>query len=459
MRLIARYAKECDDYFEVITLFDREKSVDKLDKKSPSMESLTAQYPSAIWFERKIADDFGISFFNSFDTRPLVHQEYFPLKIYPMRKEFRKKELTFSKYRPYQYEAIEGDGVFQVAVGPIHAGIIEPGHFHFSQEGEKMLHQEVRHFYKYRGIEKMVEEISLKEARPIIEKISGNETIAYQIAFIDICFQSIQKEYPSKLKYYHYFLLELERLIHHFTDLGFIPNDAGFSTALAYCSTISENLRRLMKHLTNHRFGFGAITTTVVTINNDYVKEMLLKVEKDIEWFEDWIMDIPSLWDRFDTTGILTKEDAKSYGTVGVMARASGLEIDCRIKNKIYQESGFKSLSQKSGDVGARFLQRIEEVKSSLTMMHAFLKKIEKYEEKIEDETSIDGDYHTFIESSIGELFMSIDIKENKIERFFVRDASHVNWQVLHTMMLRDIIADFPLINKSCDLSYAGNDL
>jgi len=455
MRFIARYAKERGRVFEITTVYDTEVKKEQVDKEKPVIGTLSHEHPAALWFERKMQDDFGIIVEDAFDKRPLVHQEQFPKHVHPMRKDFHAKELECSEFQPYNYEVINGDGVFHVSVGPIHAGIIEPGHFHFSQAGERMLHLEVRHFYKYRAIEKMLEGKTLHEAKPIIERISGNESIAYQICWRDIVLQASQQELPLALQKRHAFLLELERIIHHLTDLGFIPNDGGFGAALAFGSKLAEDARRKMKEITGHRFGFGAIDFENKFVDTASLYEWLHGMQESIEYFEDWIIDIPSLWDRFDTTGVLSLKKAVKYDSVGVVARASGLATDRRL-NAFYLQHGFELSSEISGDVAARFKVRISEVKNSLKMMHNLLE---------EDTTALhiksvdDGEYVSFTESSIGELFMAIDIKEGVIERFFVRDASFMNWQALHVMMRKDIIADFPLINKSCDLSYAGNDL
>ena len=455
MRFIARYAKELEESFEIVTVYEDEIQKEQISKDTPSIKTLVKIHPAAIWFERKMQDDFGIVVEDTFDKRPLVHQERFPKDIHPLRKSFQDKSLQEGEYVAYKYEAIKGDGVFQVAVGPIHAGIIEPGHFQFSQAGEEMLHLEVRHFYKNRGIEKMLEGKNLFEAKPIIERISGNESIAYQICWRDIVLQATGDKLPLALQKRHAFLLELERLIHHLTDLGFIPNDAGFGAALAYASKLAEDARRKMREFTRHRFGFGAIGFTNSFIDIASTREWLQELRESVVYFQEWIMDVPSLWDRFDTTGVLPLKKALKYGCVGVVARASGVANDRRI-NPFYLEHGFVMASEVSGDVGARFKVRLEEVHNSILMMENFLE---------EDDTELslqdlqDGEYSSFCESSIGELFMIVDIKDGLIERFFVRDPSFINWQALHIMMRKDIIADFPLINKSCDLSYAGNDL
>jgi hypothetical protein len=310
MRFIARYAKELQHDFEVVTVYEETVETEHIAKEQPYIKTLAKKYPAAIWFERKMQDDFGIIIQDAFDKRPLVHQERFPKNIHPLRKDFKDKELAETDCTPYKYEAINGDGVFQVAVGPIHAGIIEPGHFQFSQAGEEMLHLEVRHFYKNRGIEKMLEGKTLHEAKPIIERISGNESIAYQICWRDIYLQATQQELPLAIKKRHALLLELERVIHHLTDLGFIPNDAGFGAALAYASKLSEEARRKMKELTGHRFGFGAIGFENHFIDTATFSEWLHELEASMDFFEEWIIDIPSLWDRFDTTGRLPLKKA-----------------------------------------------------------------------------------------------------------------------------------------------------
>jgi len=458
MRVIAKYAKDLKTHFEVITVYDEEVIKESIPKENPKIKTVMRKHPCCIWFERKIRDDFGIQIEDAFDKRPLLHHERFPQDIYPMRKDFIQKEIDFTDFVPYIYETIGGDGVFEVSVGPIHAGIIEPGHFHFSQAGEDILHQEIRHFYKYRAIEKMLEGKTLFEAKKIVSRISGNESIAYQIALRDITLDATKMALPTSLRVEHAILLELERLIHHFTDLGFIPNDAGFASALAYCSKLSEDTRRVMFRLTNHRFGFDTIGFEKLNFDIPYLKDFMDKLDKEIDFFENWIMDIPSLWDRFDSTGVLSKENAQQYDCVGVVARASGIAIDRR-DNKFYRSYGFEICTQKSGDVGARFQVRLCEVKNSIKMIKRFIEDYRQNSMVLKNGDIKDGEYFSFVESSLGEVFMTIEITSGKIERFFVRDPSFINWQVVHRMMPNNIIADFPLINKSCDLSYAGNDL
>ncbi len=454
MRFIARFAQDLENEFEIIDVYDKKIDKKRIDKKNPKIGTITHIYPAAIWFERKIKDDFGIIFENSFDNRPLVHHERFP-NIHPMLKNFKQTSIPFSSFKSYKYEAISGDGIFEVGVGPIHAGIIEPGHFHFSQEGEAILHLEVRHFYKYRGIEKMLENRHPLNGWEIVERISGNESIAYQLAYLEILAKATKQELNEDIKKYGAIMLEMERIAHHLTDLGFIPNDAGFAPALSFCSILAEDTRKIMQQISGHRFGFESVRGEAKNFDKDILKKFLEYLKKEMNFLQEWIIEIPSLWERLDTTGILKTKKAKKYSCVGTLARASGILIDRR-ENNFYKTHGWKIQTQSKGDVAARFNIRLQEIFNSIEIINSLLDfspanmKFNKF---------YDGEYFSFVESSLGEIMLYCKIKDEKIYRFFARDPSFINWQALHLMMPGNIIADFPLINKSCDLSYAGSDL
>ncbi len=454
MRLIARFALEENEGLEVLTVYADRTERMRLEADE-RIDSIAGRHPAAIWFERKLHDDFGIAVDGAFDSRPLLHHERWP-KLHPMRKHFDARTVLSSHpFKPYPYETVAGDGVFEVSVGPIHAGIIEPGHFHFSQAGEDMLHQEVRHFYKYRGIEKMLEGKTLEQAWPIVSRISGNASMAYQHALRDIAFAAANKPRSDRDRGYGALLLELERIIHHLTDLGFIPNDAGFGAALAYASMRAEEARRLMRRLTGHRFGFDALRDTVPGADAEAVRTFVRTLREQMRWFEAWITDIPSLLDRFDTTGVLTRFKALKYNTVGVVARASGVALDRR-DDDFHRARGFETVTDDRGDVAARFTVRLRELFVSLEMME---KLLDGAQESLPDTSDASGEFEAYSEGALGELYLFVQLNNGRITRFFARDPSFMNWQALHLMMPGNIIADFPLINKSCDLSYAGNDL
>ncbi len=455
-RLLARFAQEVDTAVEIVTIYEKA-GIQKELVDEEYFLSLQSTHPSSAWFERKIHDDFGLKIAKGYDNRPFWQHETMP-SITAMKKSFQATSQIerSTTPQPYRYKTIKGEGVFQVSVGPIHAGIIEPGHFHFSQAGEQILHLDIRHGYKYRGIEKMCEGKSLDALFPLLSRVSGNESIAYQIALYQLKEQALKKEITPNLT--HAILLELERLVHHCTDIGFIPNDAGFGAALSMASLLAEESKRILFTLTQSRFGFESIGKDIALQHKkNELQTYIDKMNSEIQWFENWIMDIPSLWDRLDTTGILTAKQALLYDTVGVVARASGLKLDRR-DSSFYRHYGYALQREKKGDVAARFILRIKEIKNSLKIIENMLNDVTEYQ-IIEEKTYHDGEYLSYVESSIGELMMYLKLKEGVVERLFIRDPSFINWQVLHLMMPRDIIADFPLINKSCDLSYAGADL
>ncbi len=456
-RLIARFVIERPDHFELVTRYDTEIVRDRLDKAQPQTASILRQHPAANWFERKAQDDYGVQFVGSYDTRPLVQHEHIAPGQHPLRADFNAEALeTLQTPRDYPWEVVGGDTTYEIAVGPIHAGIIEPGHFHFSQAGEHMLHQEVRHFYKWRGIERMLQGKALAAARPIIERISGHSAIAYQWAWAHIGAQASGESLSEGQQAWLALLLEVERLAHHLNDLGFIPNDAGFAAALAWASALTEQTRRLLKTLTDHRFGFGAAALGKA-LDHNAVRAYCAQLRDELNRFADWIDGIPSLWDRLDTTGKLKRTQALQYDVVGVVARASGVALDRRSEQACYQALDFVAHTHEKGDVAARFRQRLVEAQQSVRLIEGLLPMAQPT--SLAFDALQDGFYDTFVESALGELYMAVEIENGVIGRYFSRDPSFMNWQALHLMMPGNIIADFPLINKSCDLSYAGNDL
>ena len=455
-RLIARFVVETPQAFHLKTRYDKGWELESLDKAAPEAKSLLHKHPAANWFERKAYDDFGVVFRGSYDTRPLIAHEHIQPHQFPMHHSFQSAELATQEPIPYPYEIVGGDTTYEIAVGPIHAGIIEPGHFHFSQAGEAILHQEVRHFYKYRAIEKMLEGKSLDQAWSIISRISGHSSLAWQWAFAEAIAASGELRVPQAWRFSAALLLELERVAHHLTDLGFIPNDAGFAAALAWATSLAEQTRRQMKLLTGHRFGFEALWRGQ-PLKMAGLQVFVSRLKDELARFSQWIEGIPSVWDRLDTTGRLSLTDAKAYDVVGLMARASGVAVDCRAQDSLYQALGFEVIPQSKGDVAARFRQRLAEVAQSLDLIEALLPEVSSnwaFEWPMPT-----GEGEAVVESVLGELFVWLSVKEGRIERFYARDPSFINWQALHLMMPGNIIADFPLINKSCDLSYAGSDL
>jgi Ni,Fe-hydrogenase III large subunit len=452
MRLIARFAKEQKEYFEIITVYDVRTIKERINKITPALVSIAQEHPSAVWFERKITDDFGIEILYSNDKRPLVKHEHFPKDIYPMRKAFQKLSLE-SKSE----EVDASDGNHGVILGPTHPYHLESSQFQLFERNSEVLHFETMPFYKYRAIEKMLEGMTLDEAKPIIERISGTSSIAYQLAYLDIQLQASKRILPQGIKREHLFLLELERVINHLNDMAMMCRFIDFLEGSYFFRKLLELAREAMNTLTGHRFGFGAVDLSKTNRKLNKIHEFIDHLEKELLWFEKWMKSKPSFWKALVEQGLISKEDALAFGLVGTVARSTGISLDRREEDRgLYHEYGFISAYENRGDASSRFKIRLIEIHTSLGMMHKVL------EPKVLPffiGTIKDGEYYSYIEGSGGEVMMYMELKDEKINRFFLRDPSFLNAQILSRCLKNSNIDALGLIIKSIPLSFSANDL
>ena len=451
MRLIARFAQEKEDFFEIITVYDESTIKERLNKKTPSLISIAHAYPAAVWFERKIQDDFGIEILYSNDERPLVKHEHFPSNIFPMRKDFLDVDVEHEKIN--QLATDENHGVITDCSHPFH---LESSQFQVFDKDESILHFEMMTFYKYRGIEKMVEGLSLEEARPIVERISASSTIAYQTAFLDIKLQSSKKSLPKKIKKRHMFLLELERTINHLTDLSVLCQLVNFEDGTAFFVKFVGEGREIMQKITGHRFGFSSLLVDVKFLNMDEANDFLLRLGKELLEFTDWIEKKDKILLNTLLLGQISKSKVIDYGLVGIMARCSGIRLDRREYSDAYTNHDFHISLEEGGDTFSRFNIRITEVLTSLRMMRSLVSNdiITFY-----IGTPVDGEYYSYVESSAGELMMYISLKNGLIERFFVREPSFLNAQALPSIIKNSDVSTLGLIMKSIPLNISAIDL
>ena len=451
MRLIARFAKEQTEYFEIITVYDVRTIKERINKLTPTLVSIAQEHPSATWFERKITDDFGIEILYSIDKRPLVKHEQFPKDLYPMRKNFEKLSVESNS------EILEPTkGNHGVILGPIHPYHLESSQFQLFERNNEILHFESMPFYKYRGIEKMVEGLTLEEAKPIIERISGTNTIAYQLAYLDIQLQASKRQLPETLKREHMFFLELERIMNHLNDMAMMCRFIDFLEGASFFMKLLEEGRETMKRLTGHRFGFGAIDLSKSSVELEKGSDFLSHLEKELLWFEKWMKSKPSFWKSLVQQGIITKDDALSFGLVGIIARSMAIDLDRRDDNSLYKEYGFIPACENIGDTSSRFKIRLTEIHTSVRMIRKILNnKVLPFFLG----TKKDGEYYAYIESSAGEVMMYVELKDGKINRFFLRDPSFLNAQILSRCLKNSEIDALGLIIKSIPLSFSANDL
>lgn len=451
MRLIARFAQEKEEFFEIITVYDERTIKEQLEKKTPVLISISKDYPVAVWFERKIQDDFGIQILDTNDSRPLVKHEHFPDKIFPMRKEFSSNVVEHSKIDISDEEPNDG-----VIIGPTHTYHLESSQFQLFEKDETILHFELMPYYKYRGIEKMLEGLTLEAAREIVERISASESIAYQTAFLDIELQAVKKTLPEIIRKRHIFLLELERIINHLTDLSVLCQLLKFDDGAEFFIKHVNEGRIAMKKLTGSRFGFSSIRVDSNFLDMDDIYEFLLLLEKELGKFEKWIVQRDKLLEKTLLLGKISKEKVIEYGLVGIMARSRGIHLDRRGENAFYAQHDYHINTEESGDTFSRFNIRVSEIFTSLRMMKSLVKNnILPFFLG----TAIDGEYYSYVESSAGEVMMYMALKDGVIERFFLRDPTLLNAQALPFCIKDSKVSDLSLIIKSIPLNISAIDL
>lgn len=431
--------------------------------------SITPHIHAAKWYEREIRDMFGLIPQGHPDLRRLVRHEHWPKGTHPLKKDFRWDTVLERAQGEYAFRHIEGEGVFEVPVGPIHAGIIEPGHFRFSVAGEPIMQLELRHFWKHRGVEKLFEQRTLMDAVSLAERVSGDTTVGHALAYCQAVETLLGIEVPVRARYLRSLFLELERLHNHLGDIGAICNDTAYVLAHAHCGRLKERLMQLNDRLTGSRFLRGVVCVGGVSLDlaDGQLAEVtaeLNAIEPDFSELERIIFANASLTDRLETTGVLREEIARDHAVVGVVGRASGMDRDIRRDRPFaaYGELDPKVVLYRYGDVRARLRVRMDEVHESIRLVRAVRARIPQgpvaaapSREPKPGEWALSA-----VEGWRGEiLYMVMAGEQGLIHRCKVRDPSFVNWPAIQWAVLGNIIPDFPLINKSFNLSYAGNDL
>lgn len=431
--------------------------------------SITPHIHAAKWYEREIRDMFGLIPVGHPDMRRLVRHEHWPKGSHPLKKDFQWNTVLERAHGQYAFRQIEGEGVFEVPVGPIHAGIIEPGHFRFSVAGEPIMQLEVRHFWKHRGVEKLFEQQALTAATPLAERVSGDTSVGHSLTYCQAVETLLGIDVPRRARYLRSLFLELERLHNHLGDVGAICNDTAYALAHAHCSWMKEQLMQLNDRLSGSRFlrgvmAVGGVTNDVSAIQRGDVIEVLNGIETDFSELESIIFANASLTDRLETTGVLTERTAWDHAVVGVVGRASGIDQDVRRDHPFaaYDELSPKVALYRYGDVRARMRVRMDEIHESIRLIRKIPHNIPEGPLVAAPARSPHpGEWAlSAVEGWRGEiLYFVMAGEDGRIHRCKVRDPSFVNWPAIQWAVVGNIIPDFPLINKSFNLSYAGNDL
>ncbi|SDG84816.1 Ni,Fe-hydrogenase III large subunit [Selenomonas sp. WCT3] len=433
-------------------------------------ESLTPILPAAAWYEREIQDMFGLVPVGHPDPRPLVLHETFPKDFHPLRKQTDRAASPRAKAgegSEIRMSVAHGEGIYEVPVGPIHAGIIEPGHFRFSQAGESMLQLDAKLFFTHRGLEKIMEGKTPQEALPIVERICGACSIANTWSFCQAVEKIAGVTVPKRAQIIRTLLMEIERITNHIGDCGNIPAGVGFAPAISLGGRTKEMMMRLQERLAGNRFLRGVIVPGGVAMDigaslQQDIRETLAKAEKNMADLAKMFAEQENFQNRINTTGIVRHQTAVDLAMVGVGARASSFAHDSRrdFAYGCYPGLEFAVVTQKSGDVAARLAVRIEEFQESLRMVSQLLDMLAVDETPLWVEiTKAAGEDWGISESARGSNFQYVALdSDGRIDRIFVRSASYPNWPALPIAVQGDIIPDFPLINKSFELCYACLD-
>ncbi len=429
-----------------------------------SFDSLTAITEKFHMFEREIGEQYG-----------LKAKEHPWWKMVRYHQNCTGKtdvfENNYSEDIPgnYPYFTVEGEGVHEVAVGPVHAGIIEPGHFHFQCFGERVFHLEIQLGYQHRGVEHLLQTVPMKRLPIIGETIAGDTSIGHGLCMAQGIEALTDLQVDDGAKVIRTLALELERIANHIGDLGALSLDVAFGPPAAYFGRIRGEYLNLSQILGGNRFGRGLIRPGGVTKvmgeeQRNLIQNKINELTPEVEHVNDLIFSSPSVRARFDNTGTVSQENAEKIGMVGYAGRACGLPYDARVAfpTECYADLPANSNNRIEGDVGSRAEVRREEIMHSFDLVHAMLARSTEAEKYTHQDIQLAPDSFvvTVNEAWRGEASHCIlTDSQGDILRYKVKDPSFHNWTGLALSLREQGISDFPLCNKSFNLSYCGFDL
>lgn len=431
--------------------------------------SITPDVPAAHWYEREIHDLLGLKPIAHPDLRPLVMHGGWPRDLHPLRKDFDLKTWPArTPDPPFAFRGVEGGGVAEVPVGPIHAGIIEPGHFRFSAMGETVLRLEAQLFYTHRGLEKRAEGMSLQHGLFLAERICGACALSHAIAYAQAVERLTRTPVPARADYLRSIALELERLYNHVGDVANLCAGAAFAFGNTQGMRLKEQLMRLNERVWGHRFlrGIAALGGVRRDLGREQLSDILRSLAHlESEWQEivEVMLGNGIFMDRLRETGVLDGEVARSLGAVGVTARACGIDTDLRrdMPYAAYAGLHWRVPVYKAGDVAARMQVRLVETFESLDLIRQLVDALPAGPIQAEELHSAPAYARAigYVESPRGaDLHFLMAGEQGEVYRYMVRSASYPNWALVPYAVPGNLVADFPLINKSFELCYACLD-
>jgi len=427
------------------------------DQKFPSVGAL---HPAAIRLERAVHSLYGYEPIGAPDSRP-----WLDLGFWDVQHPLGARSAPPQARPPYDFLPVEGEALHQIPVGPVHAGIIEPGHFRFTASGETVVRLEQRLGYVHKGIESLMTGASIERAAKLAARSSGDSTVAYGIAFAHAVEAALRIEPPPRARYLRALMAELERLANHLGDIGAICNDASFSIMHAHCGILREHVLRASAASFGHRLMMdrvvpGGVTTDLTPDGAAQIRNALQEIRRRLPQLVNLYDNTASLQDRTVGTGIVRTEWVQQFGVGGFVGRASGRIFDARKTPGYapYDSLDFSVPIFAEGDVNARVWVRIREVEQSLSLVEQIIRHLQDGPIAVAAEGGA-GEGLGFAEAFRGDVLVSVRIDGGKIARCHLRDPSWFQWPLLEAAIEGNIVADFPLCNKSFNCSYSGHDL
>ena len=430
---------------------------------------LSRAFACAARMQRAMADLSGLQAQGSTDTRPWLAHGLWGAGPAPLKHGAAPTSASPGTLpADYPFVRVEGDAVHEIAVGPVHAGIIEPGHFRFSVVGEKVLRLEEHLGYVHKGIERRFTELAPLDAYRLAGRISGDSTVACAWAYAMALESAWRIEVPERATWLRALMLERERIANHLGDLGALGNDAALAFGLAQFSRLREDWQRLSGTAFGHRLMMDAVVPGGVAQDltaplRDRMLAQCDAIEREVQTLRTVYDEHAGLQDRFLGTGRVTPSLAAQLGLTGLAGRASGQAFDLRRDQRWapYDRFSVAVATQQGGDVAARVALRFDEVFESLRLVRALCAGLPQGGWRTEPRAPAQASFGAgWVEGWRGEVLVALEVgAEGRIVRCHGHDPSWQNWPVLEHAVIGNIVPDFPLINKSFNLSYSGHDL
>ncbi len=475
-RWVAGWGDDRDDGIDVNACFESGGSYvvarATVPRAHPVLPSQAGVYPGAERPERHTRDLLGVAFAGHPDARRWTRHQAWAESDYPLRRAFAAAGAPPTQTpadHEYRFMLAHGSGVYEIPVGPVHAGVIEPGHFRFQAVGETVLHLEERLGYVHKGIEKIAEGRDVEGLARLAGRVSGDSTVAHAWAACMAMEKACDVEVPARGVWLRALMCERERVANHLGDIGAILNDIAFTFGFYQFSRLREDWLRVSYEAFGHRFMMDCVVPGGVAAEPPArllapMAEALEPLRRQLAKLTAIVNDLPSVKDRLVTTGVLTPEHAAALGCMGFVGRASGVDFDARraLRYAPYDVLDFPMPVYHYGDVAARMRVRVEEIEASLGLI----------------ETIIDGlpraggvrvpwpaaaraaEGLGIVEGWRGEVVTYVRFAaDGRVARFFPRDPSWTTWPALELLIHDNIVPDFPVCNKSVNASYSGHDL